>query len=425
MWTMEDPDADEGGGETGDPGAALFRAVSDPVIGYALADATPVVRAANPAFGDVFDGAPVGRPLADGLVGGDDALAERIGDGERVDVVVPAESGGDDRHFRCRSVPTPEPETPLDGYVVYTDVTERERERRALSARADRAESFAKIVSHDLRNPIDVAEIRMQAARDSGEPVHFEKAIGAVRRMNRIIESVRSMTLEAEGVDAVALDLDAAVRDAWDAVDTGGATLAVGDLGGVRADPDHLRQLFENLFRNSVEHGSTDSRPQADDAVEHGSTSSRTESDDSVEHGSTDSRPQTDDAVEHGSTSSRAEPGDSVEHGSTGSRPQADDAVEHETDGRSPDDRDAAGLTVRVGPLDAGFYVEDDGVGIPAAERDRIFEPRYSTADDGTGYGLAIVKRIAEAHGWRVALAASDAGGARFEFTGVESAPVD
>jgi signal transduction histidine kinase len=45
-----------------------------------------------------------------------------------------------------------------------------------------------------------------------------------------------------------------------------------------------------------------------------------------------------------------------------------------------------------------------------------VFRRGVSTATDGTGYGLAIVAEIAEAHGWEIRLTESDAGGARFEF---------
>jgi signal transduction histidine kinase len=78
--------------------------------------------------------------------------------------------------------------------------------------------------------------------------------------------------------------------------------------------------------------------------------------------------------------------------------------------------------TVRVGSLEGGFYVADDGPGVPPEEREAVFEPRYSTAEDGTGLGLAIVRRVADAHGWSVTLGASVQGGARFEVTGVEPA---
>ena len=77
-------------------------------------------------------------------------------------------------------------------------------------------------------------------------------------------------------------------------------------------------------------------------------------------------------------------------------------------------------VTVRLGELPDGFYVEDDGRGIPEEKRDRIFEAGYSTSPDGTGFGLSIVREIAEAHDWDVRVTESDAGGARFEFSGLE-----
>ena len=76
-------------------------------------------------------------------------------------------------------------------------------------------------------------------------------------------------------------------------------------------------------------------------------------------------------------------------------------------------------VTVTVGDLDDGFYVEDDGCGIPESERAAVFEPGYSTADGGTGLGLRIVEEIAEAHDWTVSVTDSSTGGTRFEITGV------
>jgi PAS domain S-box-containing protein len=77
-------------------------------------------------------------------------------------------------------------------------------------------------------------------------------------------------------------------------------------------------------------------------------------------------------------------------------------------------------VTVRVGPLADGFYVEDDGSGVPSESREAIFEPGYSDGRGGIGLGLTIVKRIAEAHGWSVTLTEGREQGARFEFTGVD-----
>jgi len=76
-------------------------------------------------------------------------------------------------------------------------------------------------------------------------------------------------------------------------------------------------------------------------------------------------------------------------------------------------------LTVRVGALADGFFVADDGRGIPATDRDRVFEQGFTTAAEGSGLGLAVVRLVADAHDWSVTVTDSDDGGARFEFTGV------
>lgn len=78
------------------------------------------------------------------------------------------------------------------------------------------------------------------------------------------------------------------------------------------------------------------------------------------------------------------------------------------------------GVTVTIGDLESGFYVEDDGQGIPLQKRDDVLASGYSTQPDGTGLGLEIVQEIAKAHGWDITLTDSEDGGARFEFTGVE-----
>jgi PAS domain S-box-containing protein len=77
-----------------------------------------------------------------------------------------------------------------------------------------------------------------------------------------------------------------------------------------------------------------------------------------------------------------------------------------------------ASVTVTVEALDDGFYVADDGPGIPPGDRDVVFDPGYST-DSGTGFGLSIVRDIVDAHGWEVAVTESEDGGARFEITDV------
>lgn len=73
-------------------------------------------------------------------------------------------------------------------------------------------------------------------------------------------------------------------------------------------------------------------------------------------------------------------------------------------------------VTVRIGPLSDGFYVEDTGTGIALEDRERVFEHGYTTGYGGSGFGLTIVERIANGHGLRVSVSESEEGGARFEF---------
>ena len=64
--------------------------------------------------------------------------------------------------------------------------------------------------------------------------------------------------------------------------------------------------------------------------------------------------------------------------------------------------------------------VEDDGEGIPAADRERLFEPFVrgagSAESSGLGIGLALCRRIVEAHGGRIRVDRGALGGARFVF---------
>jgi PAS domain S-box-containing protein len=81
-----------------------------------------------------------------------------------------------------------------------------------------------------------------------------------------------------------------------------------------------------------------------------------------------------------------------------------------------------ADVTLRVGCLEEelGFYVEDDGSGIPPEQREQVFETGYTTSHEGDGLGLAIVQRIISAHDWTITATESEDGGARFEITDVE-----
>jgi len=297
-----------------------------------------------------------------------------------VDVVYRVESGAESQwiHERGREADDGD----VVGYLFPAD--ERVERRRRLERQRERLEEFAGVVSHDLRNPLSVAVGNVELAADldgDGAAERLDRALDALDRMDDLIGDL--LTLAREGATVRSTDpaeLRSIVERAWDTV--GGpadAALVVdGPLGTVSCDPDRLRQAFENLFRNALEHGTPDGVDALSGPAEDGS-------------------------------------GDRIASGTF----SADrDAPAERAEADTPDALDApdAPVRVRVGRTDDGFYVADDGPGIGVDERDAVFEPGHTTAPDGTGFGLAIVERIAEAHGWTVSVTESWEGGARFEF---------
>jgi len=321
-----------GGDGTGDRPSLPLERYPDPACSYAIVDGQPTVRAANGAFEAAFgaEGSSLlpafDRPeVAVDAPGG---LEQYLEKGGRFTVRVTGGSA-DATAYAVRGVP---PADGRAGRLVFVETGDGDRGAFGFAR-------VASVVSHDLRNPLDVAKARTRAARETDEVEHFEHVEQAHDRMERIIQDVLTL---ARGEDAIdpddEVDFGAAAETAWETVETEGATLTVdGRLPTAVADRDRVGRLFENLFRNSVEHGA------------------------------------------------------------------------------DPDSGDGTGPRVTVGGLEDGFYVADDGSGIPEDERDRVFEPGYSSTDHGTGLGLAIVERIAEAHGWSVGVTSAADGGARFE----------
>jgi len=77
-------------------------------------------------------------------------------------------------------------------------------------------------------------------------------------------------------------------------------------------------------------------------------------------------------------------------------------------------------LTVRSGLNPEGQLVvsiSDTGVGLPAENRERIFDAFHTTKPNGTGMGLAITRSIVKAHGGRVWATTNSGAGATFHFT--------
>ncbi|QLG48577.1 histidine kinase N-terminal 7TM domain-containing protein [Natrinema halophilum] len=239
----------------------------------------------------------------------------------------------------------------LSGYsLLLRDVTELETSRQQLREQNQRLDQVASTISHDLRNPLNVAQGYLLALEEQvdGEALETVEEIDhSHERMSAIIDDVLLLARQDSTVDRSELNLADVVRDAWDNVDTAGATLHVDVDRHLRADRTKLLRVFENLFRNAIEHGS-DAEIDAAEPAEAG-----------------------------------------------------------------------AGVTVTVTGLDDGFAVADDGPGIPSEDRDDVFEYGYTTSDSGTGFGLAIVQRLLEVHGWTIELDPSS-DGARFIVSGVK-----
>jgi len=266
--------------------------------------------------------------------------------------------------------------------MVFVRV-QREKQLRSreteIARERDRLEEFAGVVSHDLRNPLNVAAGRLQLAREETDSEHLEAIERSLTRMEAIIEDVLTLAREGDGIDEMEpVPLAALAEECWTNVDTEGATLsAAGDIT-VLADRNRLARILENLFRNAIEHGGNDGRA--------------------------------DGTADGGRADGTADDG------------RADGTAD---DGRADEGSGADTLAIEVGPLadGDGFYVADDGEGIDPEIRDQVFEPGVTTNPDGTGFGLRIVAEIARAHGWSVSIVDADAGGARFEFRGVEVVP--
>ncbi|SDX06684.1 GAF sensor hybrid histidine kinase [Haloarcula vallismortis] len=225
------------------------------------------------------------------------------------------------------------------------NISERTRRERELQDQKEQLEQFATTVSHDLRNPLNVIQGRLDLIQAEQSSDHLAVIETATDRMERIVEDLLWLAREQQEIGSLEpVAIEAAAEAAWKlASDPADEAELYCDCGAdtqplIKADPDQLRHLLENLFRNTIDHAGLD-------------------------------------------------------------------------------------VTVVVGGIfgdRSGFYIEDDGPGIPDEDRKKVFEAGYSTSESGTGLGLNIVKRVADAHGWDIRATESSIGGTRFEITGLE-----
>lgn len=221
---------------------------------------------------------------------------------------------------------------------ILRDITERKERERSLEQRNERLNEFASVVSHDLRNPLNVAIGGIDIAQEKYDSEHLVRAERALNRMELLIEDLLALARGDEtATELEPVTLAEAATEWWSNVETADATLVTDVDSTIYADAERLNQVGENLIRNAVDHGGDD-------------------------------------------------------------------------------------VTVTIGDIDGGFYLEDDGPGIPEDEYDDVFTAGYTTSDQGTGFGLSIVDQIVSSHDWEIRVTSGAQGGARFEITGVEFA---
>jgi PAS domain S-box-containing protein len=143
--------------------------------------------------------------------------------------------------------------------AISRDISERKQHEVGLEQRNQQLEEFASVVSHDLRNPLNVAQGRLKLAQEEWDSEHLEDVANALARSQDLIDDLLTLAKEGNRVsDIEPVDLGMLAENCWRNVETGESTITVETDSTIRADRSRLTQLLENLYRNAIEHGGDD-----------------------------------------------------------------------------------------------------------------------------------------------------------------------
>ena len=142
------------------------------------------------------------------------------------------------------------------------DAADREarlrRRERELERQNERLEEFASVVSHDLRNPLNVATGQVELAHidAAGETERrLGEALDAHEQMEALIEDLLSLARHGRSVgETEPVEVAGVARAEWPSTTDEELVVREG-VGVVDADRSRLRELLGNLLRNAVEHG--------------------------------------------------------------------------------------------------------------------------------------------------------------------------
>jgi len=145
----------------------------------------------------------------------------------------------------------------LRGFTkVLQDVTAQREYQQQLERQNERLEEFASQVSHDLRNPLNVALGRLKIAGEEYNSDHLDEATTAVERSLTLVDDLLSQARdEAAATVMEAVNLAETAKWCWRTIRTANETLVIETDQTVTAMPTQLKQILDNLLANAVEHG--------------------------------------------------------------------------------------------------------------------------------------------------------------------------
>jgi PAS domain S-box-containing protein len=152
----------------------------------------------------------------------------------------------------------------MDGDVDWIvgatrDINEQKRREQELTRRNERLDEFTSIISHDLRSPLTVAEGRLELARGDCDSEHLVDAADAIDRCQNLVDDTLTLARQGEQIgERDSVWVSDVAKQSWRTIMTESAELNAETGLTIRADSSSLQQLFENLYRNAVEHGGDD-----------------------------------------------------------------------------------------------------------------------------------------------------------------------
>lgn len=251
---------------------AVFTTINEPLVTVRPVDDTLVVTRCNPAFRELFGNErreTVGEPLSS-LLGdpptADDALPAIGGTETTAPVMKEIQREKTDKMgtFLLRSAPIKRDSEHPEHLVLLIDLTEEaalKRREEKLERQNEQLEKFASMVSHDLRNPLGIAETYVDFAEQTGNSEDFDAIREALDRMDTMIDDLLTMARTGTEIeDTETFSFYAAVREGWEYIEAEDAELNLNIPDGylITANRELMLNIFENLFRNAVEHGGED-----------------------------------------------------------------------------------------------------------------------------------------------------------------------